>query len=81
MKFISYTDRATVYRTKRKLKHSPMLITENLTAKRMTIYREAQRMAKADQISTTWTQDGRIIVLTNQEHKVTVNSLTDLVKL
>ncbi|XP_072028002.1 uncharacterized protein [Amphiura filiformis] len=81
MKFISYADRAQVYQTKRELKHSGMLITENLTATRMNLYRVAQQMVKDERISSTWTQDGRITVLTHMNRKVTVNSLAELDKL
>lgn len=81
MRFISYTDRAAVYKEKRHMKHSPMLISENLTAKRMAIFRAAYRMVKEGKIANVWTQDGRITVLTNRKRKVIITSLADLDKL
>lgn len=81
IKFVSYTERSQVYATKRKLKGTSMLISENLTVKRMEIFRAARLMAKEGKISSTWTQDGRITVLTNQDRKVIIKSLPDLDKL
>lgn len=78
IKFVSYSDRSIVYRAKRGFKRTPLLITENLTQKRMSIYREAQRMAREEEIKSTWTQDGTIFVLTNNSRKIIILSLADL---
>lgn len=78
MKFISYANRAAVYKEKRLLKRSPMLISENLTAKRMKVYRAAYSMVKEGKLEYSWTQDGRITVLTHQNRKVSINSIADL---
>ena len=78
MKFISYTQRQAVFRTKKNLKGSNLLITESLTTKRMAVLRAAQNEVRAEGIKRTWTQDGRIIILTNDEDKVTIKKISDL---
>ena len=78
MKFISYTQRQAVFRTKKNLKGSNLLITESLTTKRMAVLRAAQNKVRAEGIKRAWTQDGRIIILTNDEDKVTIKKISDL---
>ncbi len=81
IKFVSYRHRELVYRNKRKLKNSSLLITESLTSSRMALYREAHKMTKEGRIKSVWSTDGRIVVLSNKDDKITVSSRADLEKL
>lgn len=81
IKFVSYTQREAIYRAKKHLKGTKLLITESLTPTRMSIYREAQQMVKSGTISNVWSQDGRIVILDNKDKKVNITKLSDLDKL
>ena len=78
IKFISYTQRQAFFRTKKNLKGSNLLITESLTTKRMAVLPSAQNKVRAEGIKRAWTQEGRIIILTNDEDKVTIKKISDL---
>lgn len=78
LKFVSYTQRAAVYRNKKKFKNSGMMITESLTASRMEIMRTAISMTKSGDIMSVWSQDGRITIINNNEKKVNITKLSDL---
>lgn len=60
IKFLRYQDRDVVWRNKRMLKDSGMLITESLTNIRHRILQEARDRFGPRQV---WSQDGRIVVL------------------
>lgn len=60
IKFLRYQDRDTVWKAKRMLKDSGMLITESLTNIRHRILQEARDRFGPRQV---WSQDGRIVVL------------------
>lgn len=81
LKFISYSHREQVYSAKKGFKGTSIMITESLTPKRMVLYRAAQRMMKEGEIISVWSMDGRIIVLTKNNHKVNIASLSDLDKI
>ena len=56
--FVSLRKRLEVYRSKRDLKGSNLVITENLTKKRYELYRDSmKKLGKAN----VWTSDGRIL--------------------
>lgn len=78
MKFISYQHRAAVFREKRHLKDTRTLITESLTSARMELLRDAQNQVRLGSIKNVWTLDGRVIVLTNDDKKVTISKKSDL---
>lgn len=77
VKFISYQTKDKVWRRKRSLKDTNILITESLTAKRMDLLRSTQAMIGH---RNCWTQDGEIILIQNDKrHRV--SSSEDLSKL
>ena len=78
MKFVSYAQRSSVFRSKRKLKGSHLMITESLTKKKMDIMRTAQHLAREHAIKRVWSQDGRITVLDNTDTKIAILKATDL---
>lgn len=78
VKFTSYQHRADVFRNKRYLKGTGLTISESLTPSRMNILRKAQQVARLGNIKNTWTQDGTIIVMDNQDNKVPIRKLSDL---
>lgn len=65
VKFISYKDRETVFKSKRLLKNTGIVIAEDLTINRLSLLRQA-RDAYGDKYGV-WSKDGRIIIKT--EHK------------
>ena len=79
IKFVSYSTRSIIFRSKRKLKASPLLITESLTTRRMELLRKAQAQVRDNKLKGTWTQDGRIYALDNDDHKVLITKAADLV--
>ena len=56
-KFTRYVERASVYRMKKKLKGTGILITESLTRHRMNIFNQAMETFGSKKV---WTQDGNI---------------------
>jgi exosome complex exonuclease DIS3/RRP44 len=62
VKFTSYRSRNEVWRAKRLLKNSNILITESLTQTRQKLLKMAKDRFGLKQV---WTQDGRIVVLLN----------------
>ena len=58
VKFVNLRKRLEVFRSKRYLKGSNIIITENLTKKRYDLYREAMtKLGKGN----VWTSDGKIL--------------------
>lgn len=78
VKFVSYAQRNLVFRNKRKLKHSGISISENLTTRRQQLLREA---SSSDAIDAAWTSDGKVICLLKNGKKVTLTTLRDLSKI
>lgn len=70
VKFLRYHQRNRVWRAKRQLKGTNMLITESLTETRMKILSRARDIFG---VKKTYTQDGRIIVITPDERKHHLN--------
>ena len=48
------------------------MITESLTATRMSILRAALAMVKTGALKSTWSQDGKITVFIEANKKVTI---------
>ena len=44
----------------------------------MAVLPAAQNKVRAEGIKRAWTQEGRIIILTNDEDKVTIKKISDL---
>lgn len=74
VKFISYQHRLQVFRAKRALKNSPVVITESLTTQRQQLLKAAK-----DKFGprNCWTYDGKITVLRGNK-RVHVFTQTDL---
>ena len=75
VKFLSHNIRSQVYRNKRKLKGLGLGISESLTKKRAELYSTVSRHPN---VSTVWTNDGRIIVLLSDKRKVVLESNSEL---
>ena len=75
VKFVSYSDRAKVFKNKSKLKGTGIVITESLTPRRMNILRQAK---STEGVQTAWSMDGRIICLTNDGSKTVIRHVSDL---
>jgi len=77
VKFTSYATRAQVFRAKRRLKGSGLLITESLTRKKMDLLRHAQNHAT---VSSSWTIDGTIYCIDTTGKRRTITAHADLEK-
>ncbi|CAL9695549.1 unnamed protein product [Knipowitschia caucasica] len=82
IKFAHYNLRDKVYRTKKQLKGvtPKMHILESLTAKRAKLLDDLRKSYK-DKLAASWTQDGRLYLLTNANQRHVLNKLSDLNKL
>ena len=78
VKFLSHNTRSQVYHNKRKLKGSGIGISESLTKKRADLYSTVLRHSN---VSSVWTNDGRIIALLTDSKKVVLESSNELTKL
>ena len=77
IKFVSYRARFLVFRNKRLLKGSGLLVTENLTRQRNEILQDAKHRSS---VESAWSQDGRIVLLLKTKKKVTITTLSELNK-
>lgn len=78
IKFLRYQDRDLVWKAKRMLKDSGLLLTESLTSTRHRLLQDARERFG---VRNVWTQDGRVIILhsgaklsvttTDELHKIT----------
>ena len=75
VKFTSYRARQDVFMAKRRLKGTKVVITENLTRRRIDLLNWANGLQS---VNAAWTSDGRIICLLGIGRKVTINSEQDL---
>ena len=75
VKFTSYRARQDVFMAKRRLKGTKVVITENLTRRRIDLLNRAKGLQS---VNAAWTSDGRIICLLGNGRKVTINSEQDL---
>jgi hypothetical protein len=75
VKFLSHNIRSQVYRNKRKLKGLGLGISESLTKKRAELYSTVSRHPN---VSSVWTNDGRIIALLSDKRKVVLESNSEL---
>lgn len=78
VKLLRYHDRDRIWRKKRCLKGTGILVTESLTRTRQEILHRAREIFG---LRRTWTQDGRIVLLQDNGHKSTIttmNQLTDV---
>ena len=78
VKFARYNKRSEIFSVKKKLKSSGISISESLTTKQYELYTTAQ---KHPAIKSTWTQDGKIICLLNNNKKGVVQTTKDLNKI
>ena len=78
IKFVSYSTRSTIFRSKRNLMGTP-LITESLTTRRMDLLRKAETQVRDNKLKGAWTQNGRICALDDDDHKVLITKAADLV--
>ena len=80
VKFTNYNIRNRVYMGRRKLRdqRGPQIyIQESLTKARTDLFWEVKTTRK-DDIKSVWTQDGRIKVLTKDDHRVTLTNKSHL---
>lgn len=72
VRFLSYRKRASVYRSKRKLKNNAdkIFITENLTKTRYGYVKKLNDLRNAGKIHTFWTQDGTIMYKRTENSKI-----------
>lgn len=75
VKFTSYQVRQKVFSGKRRLKGTKLLITENLTRRRSELLNKAKTL---NNVTATWTSDGRIVCLLSSGRKVSVTTVQDL---
>jgi hypothetical protein len=73
VKFVSYQTREAVWRGKRKLKNSGLLVTESLTRTRSELLSLVQTIVGP---KNCWTQDGAIVAIQN-EKKIRINNMHD----
>jgi hypothetical protein len=66
VRFVGYRYRQRVFAAKKKLKGSGVTVREDLTARRMEVYRTA---AEKHGVRNTWTLDGRVLWLDSQGRK------------
>ena len=72
IKFVSYRNRDAVWKNKKNLKGTRLLITESLTKKRQNLLRRAKEMFG---VRNCWTSDGRIVIFNGrQKHVVTTEN-------
>lgn len=77
IKFLRYQDRDQVWKAKRILKGTGLLITESLTSTRHRLLQEARERFG---VRNVWTQDGRIIIL-HSGNKLSVTNSDELNKI
>ena len=80
VKFTNYQIRAKVYKNKKKLKGRKLFISESLTSSRLDLYTKIYK-DHANDITATWTQDGRIYIIPKGGgDRVVINRLSDIDK-
>lgn len=82
VKFTNYSIRDLVYKAKRRLKGTTpkMYILESLTAKRAKLLSDL-RKTHVDKLTASWTQDGRVHLLTKSNQRRTITKLSEAKKL
>jgi hypothetical protein len=78
VKFCSYAKRDKVFKCKSKLRKTGIVITENLTAKRMSLLNAAKHHQS---VESAWSIDGRIQCITTSERYMNIKNMSDLDKL
>ncbi len=78
VKFVSYSTRSKVFRSKRHLKGTNIVITENLTKRRADLLRSTKQHSSVER---AWTIDGRIQCLTTSGNFKSINHQRDLANL
>ena len=83
IRFTNYDARNRVYQSRKLLRDlpgDPIFIQESLTRSRSEIFKEIKSNHKS-KFKSIWTQDGRIRVLTNGGHRLTLTKKAHIVKL
>lgn len=89
VRFVSYRDKARVFGNKRNLKNfnqNPsnkykIYINEALTKPRAQLYYEVRKLVNNREVDSAWTYDGKIIVKTHKNRKITIETEEDFRKL
>lgn len=89
MRFVSYRDKARVFRNKRNLKNfnqNPsnkykIYINEALTKPRAQLYYEVRKLVNNRELHISWIYDGKIIAKTHKHRKITIETEEDFRKL
>lgn len=82
VKFTNYTSRLNFIKGRKRLRElgTNVYISEDLTKLRKNIYYECRQLVKAKVIKTTFSVDGNIFVIDNNDKKTRVRSTLDLVQ-
>jgi hypothetical protein len=75
VKFVAYRYRQQIFAAKKKLKGSGVTVREDLTARRMEVYRAA---AAKHGLRNTWTLDGRVLWMDSRGKKGVATRMMDL---
>jgi BMFP domain-containing protein YqiC len=78
IKLCSYNKRERIFKAKSKLKKTGIVITENLTAKRMALLNSTKQH---ESVSAAWTTDGRVQCITTSDKYMNIKSTRDLAEL
>jgi hypothetical protein len=81
VQFTSRKVRNAVLQNRRNLKGKGFSITEQLTAKKSALLRQATDYVTSGQIKGCWSQEGKIIVKTRNDRTTVVTSVEDIQKL
>ncbi len=78
VKFCSYAMRDRIFKAKRQLKATGIVITESLTSRRMDLLNATK---SHESVKSAWSIDGRISCLTSDGRRVTIYNTNDIEKL
>jgi hypothetical protein len=78
IKFCSYAKRDQIFKVKSRLKKTGIIITENLTAKRMQLLNDTK---KHESVRSAWSIDGRIQCITFTDKYINIKNASDLARL
>ena len=80
VKFAKYYVRDSVFKAKKALKDTKMHILENLTTKRVKLLADLREKHR-DNLTASWTRDGRIHLLTHRKKLHVISRLSDASRL
>lgn len=78
VQFLSRSTRNTVLSKRKLLKGKSVVITEQLTAKKMSLLRKANEFVTSGKLQSAWTHDGKILIKTLNNHTMAINTPAQL---